>query len=146
MSLKTLREKHGRFEQKRNLSKSYDMFLCDDSIQLVLPRLLGKAFTKSKKYPIPIKVNQENLTRNVIKARDSTYLYLSSGDCLNVKVALTSMDEEQICENIIEAVGAIAKFIPRKWKNIKSLSIKTDESIALPIYNRLEPIKKVETE
>lgn len=47
------------------------------------------------------------------------------------------MTSDQLLENLEMAIPVIIDKIPRKWKNIQSLYIKTPESTSLPIYNRL---------
>ena len=52
-------------------------------------------------------------------------------------MAHTGQTVDQAVENVIGAVTGIAKNVPRGWKNIQSLSLKTSESISLPIYTSL---------
>jgi len=47
------------------------------------------------------------------------------------------MTEKQICENIMSGIDKIVKHIPGTWKNIKSLNIKAEDTISLPIYNSI---------
>jgi len=95
LGIETLRNKFSRYEARRKLLQSYDLFLCDESLSLVLRKFLGKNFFfKSKKYPIPIKMSS-NLCENVAKARDATYLYISQGSTLNVRIAHSSMDDKK---------------------------------------------------
>ena len=45
-----LRDNYKPYEAKRKLCASYDMFLADDRVVPLLPRLLGKKFYETKKY------------------------------------------------------------------------------------------------
>jgi len=145
LTLTSLRQKHKTFSQKRDLLAKYDLFLADDRILPMLSKALGKGFFHKKKQPLPI-----CLTRNIGSGdRDATglatrldallkatYLHLSSGTCLTVKAGTTSMSPERLVENIA-AIAEKAPFkVPRKWANVRSISIKTTESVALPIYNK----------
>ena len=85
IGVKSLREKYNRFEARRKLVNSYDLFLCDDNISLVLPKLLGKIFFKPKKFPVPVKLNQ-NLPEHVNRAINSTQLNIKQGPCLYVNL------------------------------------------------------------
>ena len=60
-------------------------------------------------------------------------MYLNSA----IKVAHTGQTVEQAVENVIGAVAEITKIVPRGWNNIKSLNLKTTDSISLPIYTSL---------
>ena len=42
-------------------------------------------------------------------------------------------------ENITEGMRGVASKIPRGWRNIQSVHLKTVDSIALPLYNALPP-------
>jgi len=134
-----LRKKYMSFEAKRTLCHSYDIFIADKAILPFLPRLLGKKFFKMKRQPIPINASGsgESLKKEIDHARDSTYLFINSGPCCAVKIANTNFDKEVIVENIIKGMENIAKMIPKHWRNIQSIHIKTSNSVALPIYNSL---------
>ncbi|KAF9001251.1 hypothetical protein BGZ52_010017, partial [Haplosporangium bisporale] len=54
-----------------------------------------------------------------------------------VKIGLTSMSAAEITANIEAAIPHIIEKIPRKWKNIQAINLKSNESIALPIFNSL---------
>lgn len=135
-----LKEKHKSFEAKRALRDSHDMFMADDRVVSLLPGLLGKTFYAGKKNPLPIEVPKnpeklDNLKIEVNKALRATHLHLSPGTCTMIKVGLAGQTPEQIAENIeIVANRVIDQFVPQKWKGLRSLHIKTAESVALPIW------------
>lgn len=58
-----------------------------------------------------------------------------------VYIAKSNFTSEQIVENVISAMPKIIERIHGKWSNIASLSLKSTNSIALPFYNSLEPVK-----
>src|SRR2546423_634374 len=55
----------------------------------------------------------------------------------SIKIGTTGMTSNQLLENLEMVIPVVIDKIPRKWKNIQSLHIKTPESISLPIYNCL---------
>lgn len=58
----------------------------------------------------------------------TTHIFYSAGN--------TGMPCAKLVENV-EAIAANAvSRVPRKWANVRSVSIKTSESVALPIYNK----------
>ena len=50
ISLTKLRKNYKSYESKRQLADLYDVFICDDRIYHLLPKLLGKAFFAKKKW------------------------------------------------------------------------------------------------
>ena len=137
ISVGTLRKKFGQYSNKRDLFASYDMFLADDRVLPLLPPLLGKKFFKGKQ-PVPVALKNESLfQKRIAAARDSTYLYMRGGTCVSVKVAYTDFTREQIVDNIMAVLPGIIRRIPHKWGNVQVIHVKTDNSVALPIYKRL---------
>jgi len=144
MGISKLRDRYKQYEDKRKLSNSFDLFLADDAIYPLLPRLLGKAFVKAKRQPIPVNFNtkggngsKEKLAKVIQTARDSTCYYPGWGACSNVRVGRTDFEQGELVQNIDTVVSAMVEHIPKKWANVQSIHIKTHDSIALPIYNAL---------
>mmetsp|Transcript_15105 Transcript_15105/g.61846 ORF Transcript_15105/g.61846 Transcript_15105/m.61846 type:complete len:187 (+) Transcript_15105:146-706(+) len=50
LGVSKLKARYKTFESKRQLCDSYDLFLADDRVLPLLPKLLGKQFFRSKKY------------------------------------------------------------------------------------------------
>ena len=65
-------------------------------------------------------------------------MYVGFGTALGIRSARLSFDENQIVENIMAIIEGAGEKVPRKWKNIQAMHIKTPNSVALPIYNKLE--------
>ncbi|KAF9574088.1 hypothetical protein EC968_007480 [Mortierella alpina] len=141
-----LRAKYKPYEAKRQLCASYGMFLADARVITVLPKLLGKSFFLKKKQPIPVDMTKGDLKKEIARAIGSTYMHMNSGTCTAIKVGLTSQSAAEITANIETAMPHIIEKIPRKWKNIQAINLKTNDSIALPIFNSLpdEGITRIE--
>jgi ribosome biogenesis protein UTP30 len=103
----------------------------------MLSKAIGTKFFSKKKQPIPIKLGREEALPFVIqKCLYSTYMYLSSGTCITIKVGHTGMSSNKLLENITAVCESVPMKVPRKWCNVRSISIKTVDSVALPVYNR----------
>ncbi len=108
ISLDKLRTSYARFEQRRELLATYDLFLADDRILPMLCKVgltdvlysriaaqlrpgasqtLGKTFFSRKKQPVPIKMTRRGaLHAAIARARASTSMFLPSGTSLAVIV------------------------------------------------------------
>ncbi|KAJ7340318.1 Ribosomal L1 domain-containing protein 1 [Desmophyllum pertusum] len=137
ISLAKLRKNYQSFEAKRQLCSLYDVFICDDTIYHLLPKLLGKAFFSRKKFPVPVDLKKTNLKKEMDKVLQCSLMTLGHGPCSAIKVAHTGQTIEQAVENVVSAVSEIARIVPRGWNNIQSLNLKTSDSISLPIYTSL---------
>lgn len=144
MKLQKLRTQYHEFKHRRELLSQYDLFLCDDRITPMLTKALGKTFLSAKKQPVPIRIGRRSSLRaQICRARESAFLCRSYGDCWGLKLAHTAMTEEEVTANLMAGVASAVDKVPRKWKNIKSVSIQCPGTIALPIYSRLENLPPV---
>ena len=108
IDVNTLKLNYSRFQDRRNLLKEYELFLCDSKIYFLLKKLLGKPFYVHKKYPLPIKLDLSNpeeikntITSNVEK---STTFYMTHGPNYCVKISRATSSNEEILENINEGI------------------------------------------
>ncbi|KDO31252.1 hypothetical protein SPRG_03869 [Saprolegnia parasitica CBS 223.65] len=145
MGLKQLKT---QLKEPREFRALYTTFLADDRVLKVIKATLGKKFFDATPLVelVPVLVAKRDVSEYVRRALDGTTMVPSPGPCINVKVAIDLMPAEVIMENIAAATAVIVDNIGRKWKNVKSISIKTTESIALPIYHApVDGVKKPET-
>ena len=145
IDISKLKLKYERFEQRRNLIKQYDIFLCDGRVYFILRKLLGKPFYSQKKYPLPINLdynNKNDIKNNIINIiQNSSIFYLSHGPNYNIKFARVVMNEKEKIENLNDA---IINMIPDVLKfgvdlnELKLISIKGNNTIEIPIYNHIK--------
>ena len=118
IDVENLKMKYSRFQDRRNLLKQFDLFLCDYKIYFLLKKLLGKPFYVHRKYPMPIKLNYEN--KEEVKAEvvnhveNSGVFYMTNGPNYAFKVARYSMDNAHILENVMGSVKNVIAHI-MKW-------------------------------
>lgn len=129
------------FEAKRKLCDSYDLFFADKRIVPLLPKAIGKHFYKKKKIPIPIELGRKNWKEQIERVCGSALLFINTGTCCVVRVARGSMEKEEIVENVVAAVNGVVEFIPKKWRNVRSLHLKFAESVSLPVYQAVPEMK-----
>ncbi|XP_057261774.1 ribosomal L1 domain-containing protein 1 [Pezoporus wallicus] len=135
ISYKTLKKEYKMFEAKRRLLNRFDLFLSDDRIRRLLPSHLGKHFYERKKVPLSVNLKAKNLAKELQKHIQGTTLPVTNkGCCYTARVGHTGMKVNAILDNIVAAAEVIAKKLPKNWKNVKILHLKTLKSVALPIY------------
>jgi ribosome biogenesis protein UTP30 len=118
IDVQSLKLKYSRFQERRNLLKQYDLFLCDYKIYFVLKKLLGKPFYVNKKYPVPIKLNYEDKeqikTEVINHVNNSGVFYMTNGPNYAFKVARFNMDKDDILRNVMKSVNVVIAHI-MKW-------------------------------
>ncbi|XP_044159125.1 ribosomal L1 domain-containing protein 1 [Bufo gargarizans] len=134
--LKKMKKEFKQFEAKRRLLSSYDLFLADARIRRLLPSHIGKHFYKEKREPLSVNLKSKNLSRELRRLIQGTQLHVTNrGCCYAIRVGHTGMKVEDIVENVLAVAKVLAEKLPMKWKNVKVLHLKTQSSVALPIYN-----------
>ena len=85
--------------------------------------------------PIPVNLRANDLKKEIAKAIKTVTLPLNHhGTCSMVQIGNTSMESSAIAENLIHVNAVLEKRYPGGWKNIRAQHIKTESSIAVPIY------------
>ncbi|XP_077980252.1 ribosomal L1 domain-containing protein 1-like [Glandiceps talaboti] len=139
MSLQKLRKEYRPYQIRRDLVRMYDIFLADARIFRLLDTCTGKEFHRKNKYPIAVNLTKTDLAGEINKAVNSTYFTLiGRGSSSTFVVASTDMSENQVADNVMAAVEGMMTYIPMGWHNIKCLYIKTERSLAIPVYATLE--------
>lgn len=148
ISYTDLKLEYSQFEQKRNLAKRFDNFICDKSLYMGLKKLLGRTFYELKKYPFAITLTNENnekIDNNQIKSKiesivNNVIFYMNKGPNYTVKVDFLYSDEKLLTEKVKNTVSYVLAHI-LKWgvtfESLKSITLKTNDSIELPIFNQL---------
>ncbi|XP_009897237.2 ribosomal L1 domain-containing protein 1 [Dryobates pubescens] len=135
ISYKTLKKEYKIFEAKRRLLNRFDLFLSDDRIRRLLPSHLGRHFYERKKTPVSVNLKAKNLAKEINKHIQGTTLSVNNkGCCYTARIGHTGMKADEILNNVIAAAEVIAKKLPKNWKNVKILHLKTLKSVALPIF------------
>lgn len=164
IGLSKLQARYKSFEQRRQLLSEHDIFLADDRIITRLPKALGKVFYKgTAKRPIPVDLapssssknespkppttktskdernaevgSPQQVAREIEKALSCVPVNLTSGHNIAVRAALHTFTADQVRENVTAvANGVIDRLVVSGWRNVKSLHIKTSDSIAIPIW------------
>ncbi|KAI0035213.1 ribosomal protein L1p/L10e family-domain-containing protein, partial [Vararia minispora EC-137] len=130
-----LKGKFKPFEARRLLLQENGLFLADERIIPLLPGLLGKKFFEAKKQPIPVCLTRKDLKGELERAISSTYMHQNRGTCTSIKIGTLSQTPGQILANLQAALPAIVKAVKDGWDNVQSFNIKTNSSVALPVWS-----------
>ncbi|RAL66632.1 hypothetical protein DID88_006320 [Monilinia fructigena] len=127
-----LKKKYKQYEAQRKLFAEHDIFLADDRVITLLPKLLGKTFYKSTtKRPIPISIQAEaprsegkriarakgegapkaaepkKIAAEVEKAISSALVTLSSSTNSAIRIGYASWDAAKLAENLEVVVNTV---------------------------------------
>ncbi|KAK7055206.1 ribosomal protein L1p/L10e family-domain-containing protein [Favolaschia claudopus] len=135
VDISKLKGKFKAYEARRMLLKENGLFLADERVIPLLPRLLGVKWFEAKKQPIPVCLTRKDLKSELERAISSTYMNQNQGTCTAIKISPTSHTPSQVLDNIKSALPAIIKNIKGEWDNVQSILLKTNTSAGLPIWS-----------
>uniref|UniRef100_A0A8C8GTV1 Ribosomal L1 domain-containing protein 1 n=1 Tax=Oncorhynchus tshawytscha TaxID=74940 RepID=A0A8C8GTV1_ONCTS len=132
---KMLKTEYKPFEAKRRLLGNFDMFLSDDRVRRLLSSHIGKHFYERKKEPLSVNLQSKKLALDIQRTIQGTTISISKkGCCCMARVAHSGMAADEIAENIDSAVSTIVTKLRVKGPLIKIIHLKSQSSVALPIY------------
>ncbi|KAK7918684.1 hypothetical protein WMY93_009968 [Mugilogobius chulae] len=123
----TLKKEYKPYEAKRRLLGNFDVFLSDDRIRRLLPSHIGKHFYERKKEPLCVDLQSKNLARDIQRLVQGTNLKHGS-------VAHSGMTADEVTDNIETTFQTIMAKMQTKGPLIKIIHLKSQNSVALPIY------------
>ena len=155
-----LKARYQSFESRRQLFAEYDVFLADDRVIPLLPKLLGKIVYESPKRPVPVSLaglpprdgagkrikgtqkpkpepvaSPASVAKELAKALSSARVHLSPSVTTSVKIGFSDFTPEELAANVAAVVeGMQDKFITKGWRNIRAVHVKAPNSVALPIW------------
>ncbi|WFD00602.1 proteasome-interacting protein cic1 [Malassezia yamatoensis] len=137
VGVEKLKGKFRPFDARRALAQEHDLFLADERIVPLLPKLCGSVFYKNRKFPVPVDLTKKKrLPETIANAIASTYFLQNKGSCTSIKIgSLHRQTPEQLVENLTVALPQIISKMPGKWGNVQNIEVKTGSSAALPIWN-----------
>merc|ERR1712029_307729 len=124
MSSDDLKKLNKDKKKVKRLAKSYDAFLCSDTLIKQIPRLLGPGLNKAGKFPTLITHN-DDLESKVVDLKSTIKFQMKKVLCLSVAVGNIEMTEDQLMENIRLAMNFLVSLLKKHWQNVKSLHIKS---------------------
>ncbi|XP_023584240.1 ribosomal L1 domain-containing protein 1 [Trichechus manatus latirostris] len=134
--LRTLKKEYKPYEAKLRLLGSFDFFLTDARIRRLLPSIIGKHFYLRKKVPVCVNLLAKDLSKEINDCIGGTIMNISkNGSCSTIRVGHTGMMVQHIIENVIAVTKGLSEKLPEKWESVKLLYLKTEKSVALPIFS-----------
>ncbi|KAF5270193.1 hypothetical protein FQR65_LT05673 [Abscondita terminalis] len=132
-------EHSSQFELKRKLLNLYDYFLVDARVGNPVCKRMGSIFYENRKIPTSVKMNTVNLKQHFDNClRKSVMKIHGKGDTYTVKVGHTGMKFGKVASNIIGIAKEMDELFPGGFENVRSLGVKTDKSILVPVYLTLK--------
>ena len=85
--------------------------------------------------PVPVNLRSKDLKGEISKAINTVTLPLNHhGTCSMVQIGSTNMEPLSLAANLVHVNAVLNKRYPGGWKNIRAQHIKTETSMAVPIY------------
>merc|ERR1712209_290456 len=124
MSADDLKKLNKDKKKVKNLAKSYDAFLCSDTLIKQIPRLLGPGLNKAGKFPALITHN-DDIEAKVLDLKSTIKFQMKKVLCLSVAVGHVGMAEDDLVQNVHLAMNFLVSLLKKHWQNVRSLHIKS---------------------
>ena len=160
IGISKLLARYKSFESRRQLHSEHDVFLADTRIITRLPKALGKVFYSGTKRPVPVNLQPfkqksqdgkqpmqsksvsdsqvaapAQFAKEIEIALSCAQVNLSPSVTTSIRVGSSNFLPQQLADNIEAVVdGMVKKFVPKGWRNVKSLHIKGPLTMALPVW------------
>merc|ERR1712183_1129994 len=108
----------------KRLAKSYDAFLCSDTLIKQIPRLLGPGLNKAGKFPTMI-THGDKMVDKINDIKGTIKFQMKKVLCLAVAVGHVEMFEDELAQNIFLAVNFLVSLLKKNWQNVRSLFVKS---------------------
>uniref|UniRef100_A0A2M4A9W4 Putative ribosomal l1 domain-containing protein n=1 Tax=Anopheles triannulatus TaxID=58253 RepID=A0A2M4A9W4_9DIPT len=148
-----LKQDYRQYEMRRKLVHRFERFLVDARIAGHVFSALGVHFTRRKKNPTSVVLeDDETVAENIEKAlRKVTYGRTNTGLTTEIKFAATWMPIEKAVENGMALLEGLKSEFPGGWLNVASVHMTTASTSkqSLPLYMsminpNLVPVPKIE--
>jgi len=124
------------FQERQKLVGRFDLFLVERGVR-DCGTIFGKSFFSTKKVPVPITVADADAVLKKVEELKSSALYIkcaAGGTSVTIKAARLDLTDDEVVNNI----QAVLKYMrPIFGSKVQSISIKTADSISLPIYQNI---------
>ncbi|ODN73106.1 ribosome biogenesis protein UTP30 [Cryptococcus wingfieldii CBS 7118] len=135
VGVEKLKGKFKPYEPRRELMRDHEVFLCDDRVVPLMPKLLGKMFFEAKKQPIPVNLARKDLKAELGRAISSTYFHPSTGTSTSTRLSTPSITTPaQTLANLLESLPQIVAHIEGGWDGVLSVGVKTSGSVMVPVW------------
>ncbi|WVQ75294.1 hypothetical protein IAR50_004909 [Cryptococcus sp. DSM 104548] len=135
VGVEKLKGKFKPYEPRRELMRDHEVFLCDDRVVPLMPKLLGKMFFEAKKQPIPVNLARKDLKAELGRAISSTYFHPTTGTSTATRLSTPSITTPaQTLANLLESLPQIVAHIEGGWEGVLSVGVKTSGSVMVPVW------------
>mmetsp|Transcript_9945 Transcript_9945/g.14881 ORF Transcript_9945/g.14881 Transcript_9945/m.14881 type:complete len:231 (-) Transcript_9945:66-758(-) len=124
MSVEDLKKLNKNKKLVKKLAKKYDFFLASDNMIKQIPRLLGPGLTKAGKFPTLLS-SKDDMQEKINEIKATIKFQMKKVMTLNVAVANTSQDQQQLTVNTQLAANFLASLLKKQWQNIGVMYIKS---------------------
>merc|ERR1712217_480221 len=133
MSADDLKKLNKDKKKVKNLAKSYDAFLCSDTLIKQIPRLLGPGLNKAGKFPALITHN-DDIEKKCNELKSNVKFQLKKVLCMGVAIGNTGLNHEELRQNAMMAINFLVSLLKKNWNNIKTLHVKSTMGKVYRVY------------
>ena len=122
----------GKKKELRKIANTYDFFLAEAPLMMLVGKTLGPVLGPRGKMPVPVPPTADIATL-MTKYQKTVIARMRNQPIIQCRVATESMKEEEIAENIQAVLRILEGKLKRGIKNVKTICIKTSRGVPVRI-------------
>ncbi|EEB06701.1 U3 snoRNP-associated protein Cic1/Utp30 family protein [Schizosaccharomyces japonicus yFS275] len=143
LSIPRIKRRYKTIKEKCELRNEHKYFFADQRVIKDATVLLGKVLEQKKLKFLPISLKKDTIRHQIAKCFHSTHFKLSEGTSHIVACGLASQPTEHVLENVLAIMDVVLKkYIAKGWYAIDNITLKTSDSIAIPIWQAETDVAK----
>lgn len=125
----------------KKIARKNRIFLASQQLMGLIGRYFGRILSPRNKMPIPVAPNQD--PKDAIEvAKRTVMVRLHKSPSINIKIGSRDMKDEELVENALAVISAIREKLPKGFKNIGSIVIKTTMGPPIKVELQIRKRKK----
>ncbi len=119
-----LEEMRSNIRLAKKVAKRNRIILASQSLMGSIGRYFGRILSPRNKMPIPVPPTTD-LNKVIDEAKRTIMLRLHKSPSINVKIGNINMKDEELVENAMSVISAVKDRLPKGYKNIGNITVKT---------------------
>ncbi|MHA1616127.1 MAG: 50S ribosomal protein L1 [Candidatus Njordarchaeales archaeon] len=134
-----IEELKSNIRKMKKIARKHRIFISSATLMGIIGRYFGRLLSPRNKMPIPVGIT-DDITNAINLAKRTVLVRLHKSPTIHAKVGSIDMPDNELAENIVAFINDIKNRLPKGWRNIRNIVIKT--TMGPPIKVEIETRKR----
>jgi len=119
-----IEEFSSNLRQFKKIARKNRIFLSSATLMGLIGKYFGRILSPRNKMPLPVGIT-DDVVSHINDAKRTVSIRLHKTPTIHAKVGHVNMKDEELAENIVSFILSVKNKLPKGWRNIRSIYIKT---------------------